>query len=1212
MLSRAIHDIFHLKRLHAIVPDHSLGIIIKDKLCRLNLKPALQDLKSCTEQQLTPTRSRSGHWWDTSCVPDPSALCQLLECLAYFELGKDKVTTDAMQLVRSCLPSMNSLYLSKTLAASCALGQHDTSGPAIALLAAALRSGPESDLAASDLTLPCAATTTYVNMAGNTFTVPDRCLVHGGSGIILLMESLQRVDVHQEEVWSLVAEHCVRFLDSFDGKELFRIIELFYLEGLTYYPDFFVAAESHIARQPASFMPAELLQRVITYYKELGQPVVSLLSASSGRYADGFSTGLAVAAAKVRAVGGSNNKSRYGTKMRDRMSTNARPSSVNALERQGSKHDHSIVPESFVETASRTFSEVSAQELLELIQRCETKSVMHSDMVEAAVRRLEQLYFPDKLDQDAISQDPLLSKSKEVSSALMLSTSEFHCVSQCIHALLDFQDQLLFHGDTSNRISAMLDSLAQAPFPDMCRNRLLSIAYNTLNHLPAGTKPPSIFYKALIEHISRAKDISASESPERLRLLTSVLVALGSYGGHEVLNQYLPVLSVAVANTPRRTQIELAALLSVHPSACTELLPNLFRLIALHKKWSHQLTVPEVRKLLEAMTRTQTRSSHLVTGIVRFIQSQRSAIEPEELVRFMHSLVFLGFRDIDFFSSTTEHLLNAVSPVSRARASVHDLCEVLYTLTFVLKGVIRVVQQVLARLKISTSQVTPRDITLSLYSFVKLHVARHQDISGPFCDRAVAILSSFKPQELTSTLSSLRALNFNHTALITASYGVLLGEIRAREESSKRDCIANTFTQTDNSDLPISGAWPHHLQDDQFISMTATVIHLLHASATQHRENSKNWRGASLRESLDPDNSLQAVQHDKPAVDAVHTGIVHPLCDVELRDAFARISIHFLTNLTAQGTVPKFYATSANPNRFIGLQLYLVITTLAMFDPPVELSMGQWAMLAVLADSNVLQLQKGYPTTETSAAVEVLVALHKLRRTVTPDLPDEKESMGEWVAAVESWAATILPKLRSHVRDNSHVVLGDVKLKESLKGVGLLTEISQGVGEVRDGLFASGKPLGGASSRRSRSKTDGQALALKNFWGATKIKLSSPEDEDGAGVKLSQSAGDAEGSRLEGTLSGAITQWSENIVASGSQRWTSQRTSKSIGVHTASDRFAAPLVAASDGEVLKSINKEEPQGRKGVTVATRSSKKKLINRSSKVKPISKCASEFLI
>ncbi|CCW68419.1 unnamed protein product [Phytomonas sp. Hart1] len=315
MLSRAIHDIFHLKRLHAIMPDHSLGLILKDKLCRLNLKPALEDLKIRTKQQPTPVRPKKERCIDKSCVPDPSSLCQLLECLAYFELGKSKVTTDAMQLVRFCLPTLNSFYLSKTLAASCALGQHDSSGPAIVLLASALRSGPESDPVRFDPTSSCPTSATSVSMAANTFSDCESGVVKGGSNIILLMESLQKADVHQEEVWSLVAEHCVRFLDSFDGKELFRIIELFYLEGMTYYPDFFVAAESYIARQVSSFMPAELLQRLITYYKELGQPVVSLLSSCSGQYTDGFNTGLAVAAAKVRAISGNNGERDYGTKM---------------------------------------------------------------------------------------------------------------------------------------------------------------------------------------------------------------------------------------------------------------------------------------------------------------------------------------------------------------------------------------------------------------------------------------------------------------------------------------------------------------------------------------------------------------------------------------------------------------------------------------------------------------------------------------------------------------------------------------------------------------------------------------------------------------------------------------------------------------------------------------------------------------------------------
>ncbi|CCW68420.1 unnamed protein product [Phytomonas sp. Hart1] len=827
---------------------------------------------------------------------------------------------------------------------------------------------------------------------------------------------------------------------------------------------------------------------------------------------------------------------------------------------------------------------------------------MHPDMIEAAICRLEQLYFTDKLGQDTISQDLSSSKSKAILSSTILSTSEFHCLSQCIRVLLDFQDSHLFRVNTANRISFMLDFLAQTPFPDMCRYRFLSIAHNTLHHLPVGTEPPSIFYKTLIEHISRVKDISASENSEQLLLLISVLVTLKSYGGHEVLNQYLPVFSVVIANIPSRMQIEIAALLSMHPNARTELLPNIFQLITSHKKWTHQLTVRALRKLLEAMTRTQTRSSDLVTGIVRFIQSQRSAIEPDDLVRFMHSLVLLGFRDIDFFSSTTEHLLNAVSPVSRARASVHDLCEVLYTLTFVLKGVIRVVQQVLARLKISASQVTPRDITLLLYSFVKLRVARYQDISGPFCDQAVSILSSFKPQELASTLSSLRALNFNHTSLIMASYGVLLKEMSAREAPPKGDSNTNTVIHTDNVHLPKPDGWPHRLQDIQFISMTSAVIHLLHIGAEKQQENSKNRKETSPRENLDPTTHSQTVQHHKRGVDAVHSGITRPLCDVKLKDAFIQISTCVLSNLATQGALPKSSATRANPNGFIGLQLYLVITTLTMFDPPVKLSMRQWAMLAVLANANASQLQKGYATTEGSAAIEVLIALHKLRRMITPDLPNEEDLLQGWVAVVDSWSHMILPNLCNYVRDNFRTVLGDSKFKEDLKDIGLLTELSQSGGGVGSKSFSDKKIFSGTSSRRSSTRAASKAAALQDYGRINSPELFTIQDENDVSIDLPQPGRDAMRFGFTETPGGDTTPWSEDIAKSESQRLASKSTKNNFGVH----------VASPDGEVLELTDKEVRQRKKGAVETMHSFKKGRTNRSSNAKLVSNDSSEFLI
>lgn len=310
MLNRIISDIYHLRRVHSILPDSVLGDILKNKLLRLSLQPSLQQLKYEQQQQQEPypsssplastgfsaspattsatlfvgsahsTRNTVGASTNRAAgavaspfsspyAIDPGALCNLLDSLAYFHLGSSAVAKEAVQLVQLSVPTMSTPQLCTTLAACCALGaQQDITATALPLLNTALSyySTSASPNAGNN-----------VKAKGSSSDESQSLLFSQGANVVLLMDALQRAGVREKEVWHLLAEHCLRNLESFDGRQLCSVVTALCTEGVDDYPDFFVAAERHIMSQPSNYLSPDLLQQVVQCYKELHQPVVSLL-----------------------------------------------------------------------------------------------------------------------------------------------------------------------------------------------------------------------------------------------------------------------------------------------------------------------------------------------------------------------------------------------------------------------------------------------------------------------------------------------------------------------------------------------------------------------------------------------------------------------------------------------------------------------------------------------------------------------------------------------------------------------------------------------------------------------------------------------------------------------------------------------------------------------------------------------------------------------
>ncbi|CBZ29734.1 conserved hypothetical protein [Leishmania mexicana MHOM/GT/2001/U1103] len=823
MLNKVIQDIYHLRRVHAVLPDAVLGDTLKNKLLRLSLQPSLQELKHRAQQAYTSAHegnqpsslssgSRWGHGGGTlSYSPytiNPSALCNLLDSLAYFHLGSSAVAKEAVQLVQLSAPSMSVPQLCTTLAACCALGaQTDITATALPLLSTALNSytGPSS--------LGDEGAAAAASAAGSYKANEAPLLFSQGNIVLLLMEALQRAGVEDVQVWHLLAEHCLRYLDSFDGRQLCNVIEGLCAEGIDDYPDFFVAAERHITSQPSNYLSPDQLQRVVRCYKDLHQPVVSLLALVNATPLHGEDVERSIsAAAAVVAFSSSSDLDGCGK--------GSRGAADASQTTRGATLHPSL--EAFEGAAITAVASADAQGVLDLLQKCEQRRVMTARAMDAILERLLGLYYPE-LRSGAASA--AAAKSTEGASTTVSATDaaapppqrlhaplELHHLSQALVAAFEFNDAALFaqqlptaaspgEGEKTPTVpakpaavTALLDALA-GELTRWYHHRVLQLVRYALRLLPAPSQPHT-FYRAVVDHLRRSNDLSSHEGPPQLRSLIDALLALRAYGGEAILVQYMPAITVAVQNTPRSTQLELTALLANLPCAKEELIPGVYRQWGSQKRWLRTITEEEVGWALQIMSRSGgLRDSQILHAVLEYVQAQRAQLPPQRVVEYLHQLARLGVRDLEFFTQTAEKLMRravesspsvalaarggAAQPVRASSSTsqmmvrhqqwqvttVHDLCLLLFTFTFVLRDSIRVTQQIISRLKMCASSAAPRDISLALYSFVKLRVAHNDEVTGQLCERACATLAEFRAAELASMWSSLRCLRHPHRKL---------------------------------------------------------------------------------------------------------------------------------------------------------------------------------------------------------------------------------------------------------------------------------------------------------------------------------------------------------------------------------------------------------------------------------------------------------------
>lgn len=1095
MLNRAIQDIFHLRRVHAVLPDAILAETLKNKLLRLSLQPSLQELKQRAQQShadadadaagrvATAARWRGSEfsgrrWGDVSAAHlrspyaiDPSALCNLLDSLAYFHLGSSAVAAEAVQLVQLSAPSMSVPQLCTTLASCCALGaQTDITATALPLLRIALETYTE--LAAAGPGADAVTSAAFSSPGATSGGAP--LLFSQAATVVLLMEALQRAEVKDRQVWHLLAEHCLRYLDGFEGKHLCGIIRVLCAEGIDDYPDFFVAAERHITAQPVGYLSPPQLVGIVEAYKELRQPVVSLLALVNASPLHGEDVEQSITAAAAVAA----------------LSTAGGGGATVTAAAVGAMHPSL---EAFEAAAISALATADKQAVLDLVNKCEQHRVMTARAMDAILERLLALFYPERRSSAAcvvLAPTAAPAPSATVPAPAARQWTDTHLLTQALIAAFSFDDTAFFahqlpvvadNGATTTTTAAAAAAAAgeagqkKKPSPSTTSGtsattsavvkpaaatvlldavadelirwfhpRVLQLVPSAVRLLPAAAQPHA-FFRGVVEHLRRSSDLSSHEGPLRLRHLIDAMLALRPYGGEAALTEYMPAITVAVLNTPRSSQLELTALLAHLPCARIALIPGVYRQWGTQKRWLNTMTEEEVGWALLIMSRNGgLRDTQLLHAVLEHVQAQRANLPPHRVVDYMHQLARLGVRDLEFFTKTAEqvmrravdtsppNLLSSTAPApgqasvaSRSHrasggaaaaadaaavgtaghapgsgpavmvryqrwqmATVHDLCLLLFTFTFVLRESIRATQQIVARLKMCAAAATPRDITRALYSFVKLRVTQSEEVTGQLCERACAILPEFRPAEVASVWSSLRCLSFPHDGLRQRTLEVL-----GSAYSTGTAAAPPPWRLTDNDCISLAAA----LLLTESPSRAATQTPLVPAGVASggHGSTDTATDGGSGNPPADAQHGEGAPA--LPSCSASQGGVAAVEDATQLQQQPQR----------QQPLPPAFDAhVAAVCQRLLstatGQRLYLVLRTLAHCETATELSAASWGAVLTSVDAHAESLSAGLLAEQPAVTqLEVLAALQRLRRCVT-----DAVGLAEVELLVESKLAT--------------------------------------------------------------------------------------------------------------------------------------------------------------------------------------------------------------
>ncbi|CAD2216010.1 hypothetical protein ADEAN_000346800 [Angomonas deanei] len=670
-----ISDIHHLRRVHLLLKDAGLAAILTSKLTRLNLQPALREAQA--QQQLgalqpsftvvsahsaaPPSTNTNRILYDNPLLLSPSSLVQLLECLAYFQLGDSPVSEQAVALTQLCIPLLPPPLLARAVGACAAMGESGTTVHALPLLLAALGTSKEG-----------------------TVLLP-------GPLVLLLVSGMADCGVRQEELWRSVVEHCHSVLDTLEGHHLVRLVTLLHDQQGVIPRDcaesLYSAIQQHVLQTQRKteglYLTRTQLEELFQYLQLLGQPVVELQAL------------LQRGSSPVDVL----EQFRPGTE------DNTNHNNTNAIRHYMPATND---PE-FIRCSVEFLGTANAADLQSWLERCHERRLMHQDVMSAAVARWFVIYFAPNGEKN-IHDQPLESTPMLATLRLLLkfrNKSFFSRDSQAqvVLALCGDQQTKPFRipfKTSIQRMNVIVDSLLEL------FDREFQPFHNNKNKNV--TLEP--FYRQFIEFVKQSKEVSVllgsmasdanlpapvpnsktssannntnqNQHPNRgqttafLLTFTSNLVRLRTLGGAALLKEHVPSITAAGVHCHRRAvQLELLYVLSELPRI--NQLPVLSALLRAVKEggtppttqrrgtggltlqWTVSLTTADLRHVLLGMLRAKVIDKEVLQGVTQLLKEQPHRVaHPQDLAQFAYYLSLLGVREVEVYVSITNSLLAA-------------------------------------------------------------------------------------------------------------------------------------------------------------------------------------------------------------------------------------------------------------------------------------------------------------------------------------------------------------------------------------------------------------------------------------------------------------------------------------------------------------------------------------------------------------------------
>lgn len=517
-----------------------------------------------------------------------------------------------------------------------------------------------------------------------------------------LCHSLSKAQLRVREKWITIAEHVIRHIATIEGADLLKIVQAFASMRVDY-TDFFLVVERHVCEQGSDYLTVAQLNDVIAAFRSLNHTVVNLMALSTDRSANGLQDSLDHLAAEGNRGTYTNNQKAF---------------------------------EAFLTNCEASLRDASVAEVRQILRQCEERQVFVIDVLQLCAQRLLQLRESDPqfsiapAEAVGILHDTLLQVQKIQS-----------------HHIVQSKPRLVVPDTLQSMLDMLSLSCVEVATVDPSRALMTLATMISVSRVPQH----NAFAQAVIQHYSTAHTIELMD-PTLLLSFVRVMSAFRNEGGDAVLTKHCAMLVQGIGRLRPNKLPVVAQYLQDVPGTYPTVLPALFNAVAAVKSMRTLYRPNEMLLFLHAMLKSNVRQQSLLIEIITTLVQSHSSFTATELGEAMVAVAKLKYAELQFYGVMTAHILQ------HQMCTVTELCNILFAFSFVVRNVVKSVQEVIVRLRMCASEAKAREITIALFSFARLKVSGHEAVSKVLCEKGLSIVETFRAQEVASVLQSLHQL----------------------------------------------------------------------------------------------------------------------------------------------------------------------------------------------------------------------------------------------------------------------------------------------------------------------------------------------------------------------------------------------------------------------------------------------------------------------